>query len=281
MYPQLIQIRSASGLIQVNSYPFFLFISCIFMIAGTLLQCRRLHITPWDSLRICVGMIFAATVGARIFHILTHISLYQKNLTLVFLVDTHGLSLFGSIILVCCGGILIGQKSHFPIWKFSDGLVPFLGIGIAIARIGCFLNGCCSGKVSDLPWAVRFPLFSEAHLYQMSRGQTNLITVLPVHPTQLYEAAGMLVSLFVAKWVSKKKNFDGAGILVFLASFSVVRLIMHYLRVFPDSFLWIEPVFPTVYIAVLFVCLKIYKTKNNQNKRMNFMGQLMKVKDRN
>lgn len=264
MYPELIHIETSFGLLRVSSYSFFLLVACIVMIVGSFLRCRSHNKSLWDSLVISLGMMLVALVGARILHILTNISVYQKSPILMVSLDAHGLSLFGSIILVCCLGFLIGRNTHFPIWKYSDEMVPFIGIGIAIARIGCFLNGCCSGKVSNLPWAVRFPLFSEAHLYQMSRGQTNLITVLPVHPTQLYEAVGALISIFIATWVQKKKNFAGVGILVFLASFSIVRLIIHYLRVFPNSFLGIEPVFPAVYIAVLLFSFMFYNFNNTQ-----------------
>lgn len=266
MYPELVNLDTSFGLLRVSSYSFFLLIACVVMIAGALFRLRANNISLKSSVIISIGMMLGAIIGARILHTLTNITVYQKKPILMISLDTHGLSLFGSLILICCLGFLIKRNSHFPIWKFSDGMVPFIGIGIAIARIGCFLNGCCFGKVSNLPWALRFPLFSEAHLYQISRGQTNLISVLPVHPTQLYEAIGTLISIFVAMLVQKKKNVDGAGILVFVASFSIVRLITHYMRVFPDSFLGIEPVFPAVYIAVLLFCFMFYNYNNSKSK---------------
>ena len=101
-------------------------------------------------------------------------------------------------------------------WKIADNIVLYVGVSVVIARIGCFLNGCCFGVVSNLPWAVRYPLFSEAHLYQISRGQTNLLVPLPVHPTQLYEALGVLVSVVLALWVRKARPQQGLGIVTLL-----------------------------------------------------------------
>ena len=42
-------------------------------------------------------------------------------------------------------------------------------LGLAIGRIGCFLNGCCYGGVCALPWAVAFPQQSPPFERQMNR----------------------------------------------------------------------------------------------------------------
>ena len=42
-------------------------------------------------------------------------------------------------------------------------------LALAIGRIGCFLNGCCFGKPTNLPWAVRFPYASLAYTSQINR----------------------------------------------------------------------------------------------------------------
>jgi len=41
-------------------------------------------------------------------------------------------------------------------------------LALTFGRIGCFLNGCCFGKPTDLPWAVRFPYNSFAYLSQIN-----------------------------------------------------------------------------------------------------------------
>jgi phosphatidylglycerol:prolipoprotein diacylglycerol transferase len=47
-------------------------------------------------------------------------------------------------------------------------------LGVGLGRIGCFLNGCCYGGLSDLPWAVRFPEESPAFADQAQRGELYL-----------------------------------------------------------------------------------------------------------
>lgn len=255
MYPELIYLETSLGLVQINSYSFFLWIAILVVTLGFYRRCRVHNLSRRKSFIISASMISIAVVGARLFHIASNISLYQKYPVQIFALDANGFSIYGAILLVGIGGFLTARITSFPIWKVSDEMVPYIGIGIGIARIGCFLNGCCFGKVSNLPWAVRFPIFSDAHLYQISTGQTNLVASLPVHPTQLYEALGALIAMFLGMWVHQKKKVNGSGILAFVASFSVVRFIIHYVRVFPDSFVGIAPLFPALYVGILSFCL--------------------------
>lgn len=65
---------------------------------------------------------------------------------------------------------------------YLDIAMPSLAWGLAITRIGCFLNGCCWEAVCvderdparlrpALPWAVRFPYGSPAMVQQYKFGQ--------------------------------------------------------------------------------------------------------------
>ena len=49
------------------------------------------------------------------------------------------------------------RRMRLPLGRFADGFAPVVGIGIAIARVGCFLHGCCFGTFCSWPWGVRFP----------------------------------------------------------------------------------------------------------------------------
>ena len=86
----------------------------------------------------------------------------------------------------------------------TDVAAPAVAIGIAIGRIGCFLNGCCYGAVCHLPWAVCFPAGSHAWARQVDAGLISpwAIHSLPVHPTQIYASLagfallGLLLAYF-------------------------------------------------------------------------------------
>jgi phosphatidylglycerol:prolipoprotein diacylglycerol transferase len=45
----------------------------------------------------------------------------------------------------------------------ADLVAPSMAIGLALGRVGCFLNGCCYGGPTELPWRVTFPKFSSMY----------------------------------------------------------------------------------------------------------------------
>jgi phosphatidylglycerol:prolipoprotein diacylglycerol transferase len=75
------------------------------------------------------------------------------------------------------GLIAFFYKYKMPPLATLDLIAPSLMLGIAIGRIGCFLNGCCFGGTCDLPWAVTFPSrpwASPTYVYQVQHGDTFL-----------------------------------------------------------------------------------------------------------
>jgi phosphatidylglycerol---prolipoprotein diacylglyceryl transferase len=92
---------------------------------------------------------------------------------------------------------------------FADCAAVAAAIGQAIGRVGCFLVGDDYGRVTDVAWGVRFP------------DGAPPIDV-PVHPTQLYEVAWLLVVAAVL-WRRRKVSpflfgeyvaFNGLGRIV-------------------------------------------------------------------
>ena len=107
-------------------------------------------------------------------------------LSLVF--SRGGLSWFGGFLGGVGAGLWALLRRRIPIVGALAAASPALAIGHAIGRIGCFLVGDDYGRPTDLPWAVAFP-----------RGLPP-ITV-PVHPTQLYEAAGLaVIASLLIRW---------------------------------------------------------------------------------
>ena len=146
------------------------------------------------------------------------------------------------------------RVSPSDIWKFADATAPAFGLGLAIMRIGCFLNGCCFGKPTDLPWGINYPLFGDAHLWQMAHGLTEPFAILPVHPTQLYEAIYSLIGAGLAYWLLRKKLTPGIAALVFAIWLTAFRLANHFLRAFPYSQTVTLYVYPAFYLVIIAMC---------------------------
>ena len=128
-------------------------------------------------------------------------------------------------------------------------------------RVGCFLNGCCFGRTTSLPWGVTFPPGSPAWAEQLVQGKAGLLglltgsaAVLPVHPTQLYELAAALVFGALAVWSMRKRHPEGVRFLGFALGFTLFRLGNDFLRVQLPTFIlpgWFYPAFYLAICAVL------------------------------
>lgn len=117
----------------------------------------------------------------------------------------NGMSFWGFVVGATLA-VAFYRRWHSGRWEvgdFPDAAAPALLLGAAVVRVGCFLNGCCYGKPSDLPWAVAYGPSSPAYHGQLRAGFIDAFasSSLPVHPTQLYEAlfdSGLVLAIVVA-----------------------------------------------------------------------------------
>ena len=103
-----------------------------------------------------------------------------------------GLTFYGGLLLAIPGGVWFVRRRRLDMGRVADIAAPCIMLGLMFGRLGCFLNGCCYGVPTASFAGVHFP----GHLG-------------PVHPTQLYEAAGALL-LAVALYVALRRR-DAAG----------------------------------------------------------------------
>jgi phosphatidylglycerol:prolipoprotein diacylglycerol transferase len=101
----------------------------------------------------------------------------------------------------------------------TDIFAPSIAIGHAFGRIGCFLAGCCYGEPCTLPWAVTF-----------TDSRTLAPPGVPLHPTQLYSAIGLLLLFAFLLFLRKKKTFQGELFWTYLLCYSIGRFFLEFLR---------------------------------------------------
>lgn len=163
MYPKLFEIPFVH--LPVPGYGLMMvigFLSAVFII-------RRLsrNITPNPQLitNAALYSLIAGVIGARLFYVVHHFDQFQGELISIFAIWQGGLELLGGVILAITVIILYLRYHKLPIRRYLDILAIGLMLALVPGRIGCFLNGCCFGKPTNLPWAVRFPYHSPLHLH--------------------------------------------------------------------------------------------------------------------
>ena len=165
MYPELFEIPFVH--LTVKSYGLMMVVG--FLSAISLIRHLSRNITPNPHLITSAALysLIAGVAGARLFYVLLNFDQFQGRLLSVFAIWQGGLVLLGGVILAIAVIFFYLWHHKLPIRRYLDILAIGLMLALVFGRIGCFLNGCCFGKPTELPWAVRFPYGSHAYKSQI------------------------------------------------------------------------------------------------------------------
>jgi len=144
-----------------------------------------------------------------------------------------GLTFYGGLGLAALVGIIYIKRRRQPLWEIGDLAGYGIPLGLVFGRIGCFLAGCCFGRTCAAPPGIMFPKGSPAWQLHVDQGliSTTAVRSLPVHPTQLYEAAAcLLIFLWLYFWIRPRKRFSGQLFFLFCMAYAVARFAIEFLR---------------------------------------------------
>jgi phosphatidylglycerol:prolipoprotein diacylglycerol transferase len=221
MHPVLFKIPVLGG-IAIHSYGLMMALGVLAAVLWVRSQASRQGLPAKRMVDLAFLLVLAAVVGSRLVFILVEWRYYLADPMAVFRVWEGGLVFYGGLIACTALAWIYLKKHALPFWKVADLFMPGVALGHAIGRVGCFLAGCCHGLQCDpAAWyAVVFP------------GGVGSIAPpgVALYPTQLIEAAAeFLLFLFLA-WKSRKKAFDGQILLLYLIVYSLLRVLIEFLR---------------------------------------------------
>lgn len=251
MRPVLFELSLFGREVTVKSYTFFLVLAAVVVIGlGTLIARKRGLSASSSALCLSFGLISTA-IGARMVHWLTDPSSFD-NTAALFSLDRSNLSAFAGLLLGVPAAAITARAVRTNAWRLADASAPALGLGIAIARVGCLLNGCCFGLPTKMRCGIGVLTGGQAHLAQIASGRIDLFDApLPVHPTQLYEAFAALLGCLLALWLLRRSRVDGQPFLVFTLWFTCFRWINSRFLYVPFSCSAPHWLYPLVYLIVI------------------------------
>lgn len=169
-----------------------------------------------------LGVIIGGRLGFIVFYYLLYNPLSMFNdPSIIFKVWEGGMSFHGGLIGVVVGLSLFAKKNHKRFIDIADFTAPLVPLGLFFGRIGNFINGELPGRVTNVAWGMIFPNFG----------------ALPRHPSQLYEAIGEGILLFIFMWCySAAPKPRGKVAAWFLVGYGCIRFICELFRE-PDSFI--------------------------------------------
>jgi phosphatidylglycerol:prolipoprotein diacylglycerol transferase len=173
-------------------------------------QYQRKEDSYGHFINLFIAALIGGAIGAKLpIWIFNYKEILGHSLSIVTLLS--GKTVLGGII---GGWIAVEIEKHRLGIKRKTGdiFAPALALGEAVGRIGCFLNGCCGGIPSTLPWAMDF-------------GDGILR-----HPTQLYMSAFAML-LFIFLWSIKgKMKREGDLFRTYLIIYFTFRFFIEFIR---------------------------------------------------
>ncbi|OGX32359.1 MAG: hypothetical protein A3G37_03165 [Omnitrophica WOR_2 bacterium RIFCSPLOWO2_12_FULL_46_30] len=235
MYPVIFKF----GFIQIYSYGLMLVFA--FWISVFLLtrQAPALKVTNDFFWNLSLVILLAGILGARLAYIALNLQFFLDNPQEVFMLWHGGLVWYGGFLGGMLSGCVYLKRKKMPLLKTLDLIMPYVGLAQSIGRIGCFLNGCCYGR-----------LFI---------------------PAQLFSSFGLLIIFVILRLLQALPRRQGFILACYLIAVSLLRFIEEFLRGDSPRNFWGLTIFQVISIAVFLSGLFLWSIilKSAQKTREN------------
>jgi phosphatidylglycerol:prolipoprotein diacylglycerol transferase len=213
----------------LSGWPSYYVLWTLAALLGTLLNYRLLRERGLPGLRVLILLAVTgvtAVAGAKLEHAL------ENGLPATEFLATPGLRMPGGLVAMSVTLVLLCRALGLPLLAVLDGIAPGILVAIVVGRLGCFLNGCCFGIPTQLPWGVRFPAGSPAHASQQVQGllAASATESLAVHPLSLYFALDALLIVVVLMALRRRAAYAGQVFLWFLVLRCWSKVVLERLR---------------------------------------------------
>lgn len=227
MYPKLFTIPVPDFLqgilppyITLHSYGLMIALGAITAFYVALRKSKKLGFDADKLSSLFVWVIVAAFVGGKLFFFMEDLGKYMADPSKIKSALGGGFVFYGSLIFAVPTIVIWLRKNGIQVRPFLD-VMAFAGpIVHSFGRIGCFLAGCCHGKICTSWVGVTF-----SHPDTLADFKNQ-----PLYPTQLFDITVNLIILVTVFILEKKKKFEGQLFLVYLMMYGVGRSIVEMYR---------------------------------------------------
>jgi phosphatidylglycerol:prolipoprotein diacylglycerol transferase len=210
------------GGLAVHWYGIIVLLAAAAAVAVVLREARRLGIARDAAEDAVIWVALAAMIGGRALYIVQNqLEQVARDPLSALMIWEGGLSFYGAVIGALVALAVFARRHGLRLAPLADAAAPAAALGQGIGHFGCLISGDSFGLPTSLPWAVIYR--SPAAMAPQN---------VPLHPTQLYEAAALLL-LFAGLWLARRWltafgpwTVTGA----YLLGLSVVRFALFFLR---------------------------------------------------
>lgn len=167
-----------------------------------------------------IGIIIGGRIGSILLY---NTEDYIAEPIKIFKVWEGGMAFHGGFLGVCAAAIYLARSRRIPLMRVADIAAISAPFGMLLVRIANFINQELYGHVTNVPWAVKFPLSPAG---------------LPRHPSQLYEAFLEGFVILAVLWIGSRKfktlTKPGLSTGIFIFLYGSFRIFVENFRV-PDA----------------------------------------------
>ena len=188
---------------QIGPFYLHIYALCLItgMIAAWMIGNRRWQArggSPDQFETIVLVAIPVGIVGARIYHVLTHLGDYFGpgiDPWSVFRIWEGGIAIYGAIGGGALAAWLMCRRGGVRFSSLADSLAPGIAVGQALGRFGNWFNQELYGLPTDLPWGLEIDAAHRVPGYEQYS---------TFHPTFLYESLWNLLVAGVLLWADRR-----------------------------------------------------------------------------
>jgi phosphatidylglycerol:prolipoprotein diacylglycerol transferase len=221
VHPVLFQI----GWFALPTYGFLVALGVLIGMALSARNSKQEGVDPELAWNLGILVTLSGIIGAKVLLVVNDWGFYTRNPAQIFSLNTlrAGGVFSGGLLAALVAAAWYIRRHRLPALALCDAFSPGLALGHAIGRLGCFSAGCCYGKETHAAWGVVFTNPLAASISGTPLG-------VPLHPTQLIEAAVELCNFLLLSWLFRRKSFDGQVFGTYIAIYGVARYFIEFLR---------------------------------------------------
>lgn len=174
-------------------------------------QAKKENFNPEQIFNLLFYVFISGIIGSRLFYVFYNAAFYIRHPLEIIMLQRGGMAWFGGLIFGAAAAIVVIRKNKIDLFKTLDLLIPFVALGQAIGRIGCFLNGCCFGRPAD------FGVYFEVH------GQVLI-------PTQAYSSLLLILIFIILRFMQDRRHLPGQILASYLLLYSLKRFTIEFFR---------------------------------------------------
>jgi len=177
-----------------------------------------------QMVNLIIYTVIGGVLGSKLLLVIVESHYYIAHPYELIQVLRSGGVFYGGLIGGLFTAVWLFRRYKLSFYKVADMAAPFIALGHAIGRLGCFSAGCCYGKACGLPIGVEFH-------NEFAHSVVGVPLNTPIYPTQLMSSIGLLIIFLVLRFYFwPRRKFQGQLIWLYVLIYSAFRFGIEFFR---------------------------------------------------